>query len=226
MTYEWDFSQIFNDPDVWIEGLKGTVQLALAGLAIAVPVGLLLALLRISRIPVISYVVVWYINLVRAIPALVLIFWFFFALPVMAGVQMGELQAASFALGFQGAAFFAEVFRAGIQSVAHGQKEAGKASALTNRQIFVEIILPQAIRNSLPVLVTMTIELTKGTALAGSVGFPELAYKASELANRTYRPLEVYTTLALFYLVVISLMSHAGRILERRLSNSQHKAER
>lgn len=217
MSYSWDFTQIFASAPIWIDGAIGTLRLTSTALSLAIPLGLILAILRISGIWIVSRAAGWYINIARSTPALVLIFWFFFALPLIIDVQMNELTAATLALGLQGAAFFAEVFRSGIQSVHAGQWEAGKALALTNRQIFTYLILPQAVRNSLPVLITMTIELMKGTALAGSVGFPELAYRASEIANTTYRPLEAYTVLAIIFLVVMAALSQCGRMLERRL---------
>ena len=127
MEYIWDFGAVFRRSDLFIEGAIGTFRLAGMALALAIPLGLIVALLRLSRLPVISWVAVLYTDLFRTAPSIVLIYWFFFAFPLLAGVDFSAFAAASLALGLQAGAYMSEVFRGGIQSIKPGQWQAAKA---------------------------------------------------------------------------------------------------
>lgn len=220
LPYEWDFAIVWRFKDLLVAGSIGTIWLFAAAIAIAVPLGLVLAVARMSRIPIGSQLAVGYIDLFRASPALVLIIWFYFVLPILLGVEFSAFTAAMLALGLQAAAYFAEVFRSGIQSLGRGQVEAARSIGMSYAVALRYIILPQAVRRALPVFFTRLIELFKSTALAAAITYEELVYDATEIAARTFRPVETFTIVALIYFLVIFSMSQLTRRVERHLAVS------
>lgn len=218
MNYTWDFGAVWRNGDLLLEGLGASLVLAASALAIAAPLGLVLAVLRISRLPVVSQIAVAYIDFFRTAAALVLIFWFFYAFPILIGVRWSAYAAATLALGLQGAAYFAEVYRAGIQSISRRQWEGARSIGLTYLQCMRYVILPQAIRRMIPVFFTRVIELFKATSLAAAIAYPELAFKGSLIASSTYRPIETYTMIAAVYFVIVFSFSQGVRYLERRFA--------
>lgn len=220
MNYEWDFGAVWRHADLLLEGGIGTVSLTVSSFAIAMPLGLLLALLRMSKLPVVSGLVVAFIEIFRAAPAFVLIIWFYFALPILAKINFSPYTAAVLAVGLQSAAFFAEIFRGGIQSITRGQWEAARAIGMSHFLGLRHIILPQAIKRMVPVLFTRLIEIVKATSLAAVITYQELIFRANEIATQTFRPIETFTVVGLIYFCVIFAMSQLTRRLERRLAVS------
>ncbi|MFD1198109.1 amino acid ABC transporter permease [Brucella gallinifaecis] len=220
MSYQWDFGPVFRNYDLLIEGAYGTLVLVVLSMIIALPLGLALALLRLARIPFFSQAAAVYVEIFRAAPAIVLIYWFFFALPMIAGLNFSPITAASLAVGLQSAAFFCEVFRSGIGSVARGQWEAALALGMKRRSLFTSIILPQAMRNMLPIFLTRVIDLIKTTTLASIITYGEIVYKASQISSRTFRPIETFTVLGVIFFVVIFILSMISRGYERRLQKA------
>ena len=220
MHYEWDFSVVFRQFDFLLQGFLGTFELAGAALAIALPFGLMLAILRILRIPIVSPLVVLYIDLFRASATLVLIFWFFFAFPILINVSFGPFTAASLAIGLQAAAYLAEVYRSGILSVSRGQWEAARALGMRYPLVMRHVVLPQAIRWMIPVIFTRMIDVFKTTSLAATISYGELVYNAERLSSDTFRPIETFTVVALMFFVAIFTFSQLVRWLERHLARS------
>jgi polar amino acid transport system permease protein len=220
MHYEWDFSVVFRHFDFLLQGFLGTFELAGAALAIALPFGLVLAILRILRIPIVSPLVVLYIDLFRASATLVLIFWFFFAFPILINVSFGPFTAASLAIGLQAAAYLAEVYRSGILSVGRGQWEAARALGMRYPLVMRHVVLPQAIRWMIPVIFTRMIDVFKTTSLAATISYGELVYNAERLSSDTFRPIETFTIVALMFFVAIFTFSQLVRWLERHLARS------
>jgi len=220
MQYQWDFSVVFRHFDFLLQGAVGTIELTGVALAIAMPWGLVLAILRILRIPVLSQLAVAYIDLFRASASLVLIFWFFFAFPVLIHVDLGPFSAAALALGLQAAAYFAEVYRSGIQSIGRGQWDAARALGMRYSPAMLHVILPQAIRRVVPVIFLRIVDLLKTTSLAAAISFDELVHHAQRLASDTFRPVETFTVVALMFFVTIFTFSQLARWLERRLARS------
>lgn len=216
MNYTTDFSAVWRYSDLLLEGLYASLVLAGSALAIALPLGLVLAVLRLSKLPVISQIAVVYIDFFRTAASLVLIFWFFYAFPILIGVRWNAYSAATLALGLQSGAYFAEVFRSGIQSISFRQWEGAKSIGFNYFQCMRYVVLPQAIRRMIPVFFTRVIELFKTTSLAAAITYPELAYKASLIASMTYRPIETYTAIAGIYFVIVFSLSQGVRMLERR----------
>ena len=203
-----------------IGGLWDTILLSATAMAISVLVGIAVALPGVGRNRWGRRFNVVYVEVVRAIPILVLILWVYYGLPVVAGVAINVFWAGVLALALSDSAFEAEIFRAGIQAIPKGQTEAAQSMGLNRLQTMRLVILPQAIRRILPPLANQFAYMLKMSALVSVIGMQELTRRANELVVTEYRPLEIYTVLVLEYLVLILLVSQAVRWLERRMSRS------
>lgn len=218
MDYEWDFAAVFRHSEFLFEGAKGTFRLAGMAMLIAIPLGLAVALLRLARVPVVSWVAVLYTELFRTSPSIVLIYWFFFAFPLLAGVNFTTFAAVSLALGLQTGAYMSEVFRGGIESIKPGQWQAAKALGMGATCTLRYVVLPQAVRRMLPVFFTRLTELFKTTSLAAAISYAEIVQMAQRTSSETFRPIETFTVVALFFFVVIFGTSQVVRLAERRLA--------
>ena len=218
--YHWDFTPVLQNSGLLAQGLLNTLKLTATALAFGVPLGLALALLRLSGRRSLAWPAGFVIEFFRTTPPLVQLFWFFFALPILLHVEMTPFVAAALTFSIQSAAFFAEVFRGGIVSIDKGQWEGAQAIGMTHAQCMRRVILPQAIKRMIPAFMERSIELMKTTTLVATVSYADLLFQANELAQKTFRPLEVFTATALIYFAVIfgaSLLSHR---VERRLAVS------
>lgn len=227
-TYSWGWYVVLPTTPQGLDNIRflasgfgWTIALSVAAMAISVPLGLLVALPGLSRRRLPRALNHAYVELVRAVPVLVLLLWVYYGLPVVFGVSLGAFTAAVLALAVSDSAFEAEIFRAGIQSVARGQHEAADALGLGWWVKMRHIVLPQALRRILPPLGNQFVYMLKMSALASVIGLPELTRRASELVVNVYRPLEIYTFLVLEYLLLILLVSRAVRMLERRMARSE-----
>jgi polar amino acid transport system permease protein len=219
-VYTWDFSPVLANSGLLVEGLVNTLKVTGTALSCGVPLGLALALLRLSKQRYLSWPAGFLIEFFRTTPPLVQLFWFFFALPILIRVEMTPFMAASLTFSLQSAAFFAEVFRGGIVSIDKGQWEAAHAIGMDNSQAMRRIILPQAIKRMIPAFMERAIELMKTTTLVATVSYADLLFQANELAQKTFRPLEVFTVVALIYFTIITAASWLVHRLEKRLAVS------
>jgi polar amino acid transport system permease protein len=204
-----------------LSGLYYTITLSVTAIAISIVVGLLIALPGLSSNRVMRGTNRVYVEIVRAVPILVLILWVYYGLPQMAGITIGVFWAGVIALAVSDSAFEAEIFRAGIQSIDKGQYEAAHTISLSYVDTMRYVILPQAIRRVLPALGNQLVYMLKMSSLVSVIGMQELTRKANELVVTEYRPLEIYTVLVIEYLVVILLVSAMVRRLERRLQSDE-----
>jgi polar amino acid transport system permease protein len=218
MSYQWDFTPVLADWDLLAAGLLNTLKVTAVALVFGLALGLTLALLRLSPRRLLSWPAGLVIEVFRTTPPLVQLFWFFFALPLIANIEMTPYLAAIVTFSIQSAAFFAEVFRAGIQSIERGQWEGGMAIGLSRRQTLGRIVLPQAITRMIPAFLERSIELMKTTTLVATIAYADLLFQANSIAQKSYRPLETFTVAALVYFVVIFGFSMAARRVERRLA--------
>lgn len=218
--YQWNFEPVFRYSDLLVEGILGTLQLSAASLALAVPLGFLWAVLRLSRRPLLSRLGTAIVYVLRSSALMVLIFWFYFALPSILSSSVSPFLAATLALGIQSSGYFAELFRGGIVSIAPGQWEAGKGLGLNPRQTMRYVILPQALRRMLPVFLLTSIDLVKATSLAAVITFQDLTYAATRIAAETYRPLETYAVVALIYFALFSSAAALSAMVEKRLATA------
>ncbi len=170
------------------------------------------------RLPVISLAALAYTELFRTAPSIVLIYWFFFALPLLVGIDFTTFTAVALALGLQAGAYMAEVFRGGILAVKPGQWQAAKAIGMGPAMTLRHVVLPQAVRHMIPIFFTRVTELFKTTSLAAAISYAEVVQMASRTASETFRPIETFTVVALFFFLVIFAASRLVRLAERRLA--------
>jgi len=202
-------------------GLGLTVSLAVSAILISVALGVLLALAALSGSRLLRGISRVYVECFRAIPLLVLLLWVYYGLPVVSGLQFGAFTAGVISLALSDSAFEAEVFRAGIQAVPKGQREAAYSLGLSRGYTFRFIVFPQAIRMILPALGNQFVYVLKMSSLVSVIGLQELTRRANELNVTEYRPLEIYSLLVLEYLVLILITSWGVRRLEARLNRNQ-----
>ncbi|MDG1339885.1 MAG: amino acid ABC transporter permease [Paracoccaceae bacterium] len=202
-------------------GAYNTILMSLTAILISVVVGLLVALPGLSDKRGWRIFNRTYVEVVRAVPILVLILWVYYGLPTLTGLTLNVFWAGVLALALSDSAFQAEIFRAGIQSIGKGQYEAAQSISLNYRDTMRYIILPQAIRRILPALGNQLVYMLKMSSLVSVIGMQELTRKANELVVSEYRPLEIYTILVLEYLVLILIVSAGVRWLERRMTASE-----
>ncbi len=217
MGYDWDFTPVVQNAGLLLEGLWGTLAITAAALAFGLPLGFGGALLRLSGRPVPSAIGRFYVTLFRSTPPLVLLFWAFYALPLLIGVRMTPFMAAAATLAMQSGAFFAEVFRGGIVSIERGQWEAGRALGMGSATLMRRIVLPQAIRRMIPAFLDRLVELLKTTSLVSAIAYADLLYQAITLSASTFRPLEIFTAVAAIYFLVLFSISLLVRRVEARL---------
>ncbi len=218
--HPWNFGPVWAHADLLAAGLLATLRVTGTALAFGIPLGLALALMRLSRRRALRWPAGAVIEVFRTTPPLVQLFWFFFALPILIEVEMTPYVAAALTFSIQSSAFFAEVFRGGIVSVERGQWEAAHALGMDRRQALRRVVLPQAVQRMLPAFLERAIELMKTTTLVATVSYADLLFQATEVAQKTFRPLEVYTAAALIYFVVIWGASLVARQFERRVALS------
>lgn len=198
-----------------LDGLQTTFTIWAISLCGGLLLGIVLAVLRLSRIPAVAWAAAAYVNLLRAVPLLLLIFWFYFLVPLVLGHPVGGVVSALIGFTLFEAAYFCEIVRSGIQSVRRGQIQAGLASGLTYRQTMRWIVLPQALRNMLPVLLTETINLFKSTALVYVVGVRDFLTAASVIGTRDNNLVQIYLLAAVVYFVLCLAASLGVSRLQR-----------
>jgi glutamate/aspartate transport system permease protein len=201
-----------------VKGLLFSVQLTVIATVGGIVVGTFLALMRLSGKSILVYPATFYINTMRSIPLVMVILWFFLLIPMLIGKPIGaDLSATITFIAFE-AAFFAEIVRAGIQSVPRGQAYAGEALGMTYGQNMRLVVLPQAFRNMIPVFMTQTIILFQDTSLVYAIGAYDLL-KGFEIAGKNYgRPIETYILAAATYFVICFSLSKAVRAIQAKVA--------
>jgi polar amino acid transport system permease protein len=212
MHYQWDFSVVFRDDGLFVRGMLETLRLTASSLLLAVP------LARMAPVRLLSWAARAVIDFFRTSALFVLIVWFYFAFPVVFQISVSAFQAATLAIGLQASAYFAEIFRAGINAVGKGQWQAAQALGLRFPMTLRLIVLPQALQRILPVFCNLVIDTVKNTSFAAAIAYGELTYQGSRVASETYRPIETFTVIAVFYFVIIWSASRLVGLLERRMS--------
>jgi His/Glu/Gln/Arg/opine family amino acid ABC transporter permease subunit len=200
-----------------LRGAVVTVEITFASLAVAVVFGLMLALLRHARVPLLSPLATAYIELLRAIPVLTTLFIIYFGL-AYAGIRFSSFAAAVTGLGMLGAAYMAEIHRAGIESVHREQREAALSLGMTPAKAMRYVVLPQAFRVITPPTANYAIGLLKDTAVVSTVAAPELLFAAKTLVSQTLLPMQVYMLAAFVYLGLSLPLARFAHFVEARLS--------
>ena len=206
-----------------IDGLYYTIALSVTAILISIFLGLVVALPGLARQRPPRMVNRVYVELVRAVPILVLILWVYYGLPQVADISISVFWAGVLALAISDSAFQAEIFRAGIQSIDRGQHEAAHSISLSYVDKMRFVILPQAIKRILPALGNQLVYMLKMSSLVSVIGMEELTRRANELVVTEYRPLEIYTILVIEYLVLILVVSAGVRWLEMRMGAADRR---
>jgi His/Glu/Gln/Arg/opine family amino acid ABC transporter permease subunit len=213
-----DLRVILENLPYMLTGLQMTVMLSVVGMAGSFVGGAAFAMLRLSPWWWVRWPAILYIDIVRTVPLIMVIFWAFFLMPVLTGHATTPVKAAIFALILFNTSYMAEVIRAGIQSIPKGQTEASRAIGLTYLQAMRHVVLPQALRHMSPALVSRFIALFMGTSLVYIIGVTEFFRAANNVNNRVYRSYEIYGFVAIVYFVCCYALSLASSALERRFA--------
>ena len=200
-----------------LSGLTTTIYISVVSIVISMFLGLIVAIPSLAKNKFLTYINIGYVEIVRAVPLLVLILWIYYGLPIMTGISFSPFVSGIIALAISESAFQAEIFRAGINSIKKAQWEAGSSLGLSFFKRLRLVILPQAIKNILPAIGNQFVYVLKMSSLVSIIGIGDLTRKANELVVTTYRPLEIYTFLILEYLVLILIVSFFVRKLEKNL---------
>ena len=208
------------------EGMTFTITLTLIAMTGGIIFGTLLAMMRLSALKPVSMLAGAYVNLMRSIPLVLVIFWFFFLVPYIGAwitgasqpIRVGAWMSAVITFTMFEAAYYCEIMRAGIQSIARGQVWSGYALGLNYWQTMGYIVLPQAFRNMVPVLLTQTIILFQDTSLVYVISATDFLGAASKVANRDYRLVEMYTFVAVVYFIISYTLSLVVKRLQTRIA--------
>lgn len=218
--YEFDWDAVFANPELLRSGLRNTLWIASVSMVFATVLGMVIALLRTSRVAPCRWIATVYINAIRGIPLLVLIIYVYFGLPLFLGIEprtFTKFKAGVLALTLFHTAFMAEVFRTGLTAVPPGQREAALSLGMGRIRAFTTIRLPQAIRVAVPAWGNDFVGLVKDTSLVGVIGIFELYRTGQEMASDTFKPFEVWTGVAIMYIGIVVVIDILVRLTERRL---------
>ncbi len=214
MVYDWNFGVIWQYRGVYWNGALVTLALSFSSLIFAMVLGLIVGIARQSKTWVISVPASWYVEIIRDTPLLVQIIWIFYCLPILIGVEMTAFWSAVITISVHFSAYIAEIIRAGIASIDKGQVDATKVLGLSYFQAMKRIVLPQAYRRMLPPLVNNFADLIKLSALASIIGVYELLHSIDNIIMNTFRPLELYSALAILYFIIIFPVAFGARLME------------
>lgn len=215
MGYQYDWSVISRNMDVFIDGALKTLEISALALLIGIPIGIIVGMGRVSRNRVIRLLSSIYVEVMRGVPLLVLLIWIFFVLGQF--LKLGAYWGAILGLAIFTGAFIAEIVRSGIQGVPKGQMEAARSSGMSYTQAMRYIILPQAFRRVLPPLASQFIILIKDSSLVSVISAADLTLNAKNLVATSFRSLEVWTFVAVIYFIMTFSLSLIIRYFEKRL---------
>ncbi|MDW7671171.1 MAG: amino acid ABC transporter permease [Bacillota bacterium] len=212
-----DFRFIAQYKDLYLTGTRNTIILAILAVFFGVILGLVLALMRRSKIKPITFLASAYIEFIRGTPLLVQLFIIFYGLPVVTGMRFPDFLAGVIALSLNSAAYVAEIIRAGLQSVDKGQMEAARSLGMTNNLAMRHIIIPQAFKNILPALGNEFIVVIKESAIVSVIGIYDIMRSANIVRGITYRPFEPLIVAAVIYFILTFTLSNLLGVAERRM---------
>jgi polar amino acid transport system permease protein len=214
MSYTWRFDVVWDYRAVFLRGVLVTGELTGGALVLGLALGLVLGMAKGSRLWILRVPATVYVEFFRSTPTLVQLVWIYYSMPILTGLQLSSTVSVIVGLGLNAAAYFAEIFRAGIASIDRGQMHAAQSIGMRYSQAMRRIILPQAIRRMVPPFMNEVANLIKLSTLASVLAVSELLHEAQNLITNTFRPLEVYTTLAIVFAIIIFPIIYLSRRLE------------
>jgi polar amino acid transport system permease protein len=221
MNHRWDFASVFANTDALLVGAVGTMRIFAICLVLGLSLGLVVGLGRYSRRAWLYFPATAFVEFFRNTPVLVQILWFYFALPILMPFSTSPLAAATLGISLNSAAFSAEIYRGGIQSIERGQWDGARAIGMSWHQSMVRIILPQALKRMTPALTNRAIEIFKMSTLASAVAYTELLQQGKLIASLNFNPIEAYTAVAVIFFVILWPMVQLTYVLERRLRRDE-----
>jgi polar amino acid transport system permease protein len=217
MSYDWSFPALVQFKQAFLYGAFNTLTVAVGSIVLGLVIGLPAGLAKETNFAPLRWASTAYIELIRGTPALVQIVWLYYCLPILVGVQLGALTTLILALGIHSGAYVAEIFRAGINAIDKGQLAAAFAIGMSYPKALRRIILPQAAQKMIPPFINEFANLMKLTTLGSVIAFSELLHQSNAVIAQIYRPLEVYTALAIVFFVLTYPVIYLSRRLELRL---------
>jgi polar amino acid transport system permease protein len=217
-TYRFRWDIVWDSFDFLMSGLQLTLLISAVTLVLALVGGLVIALLELSRWRALRFLGIAWGELIRNTPILVQLLWVYYVLPIVFDVGIDALTACIIGLSVYSSAFIAEAYRAGIQAVPFGHREAAQVLGLSPGQTFRRIVLPQAIRLTLPPLAANFVQLIKYSSLGSVISVTEITRRGMELSSSTFRPLEIFTFIAVVYFFICWPLTMSLRAWERRLA--------
>jgi polar amino acid transport system permease protein len=217
----WDFASVLDNREALIAGAIGTVRLFAICLVCGLGFGLVVGLGRYARTRWFNWPATLFVEFFRNTPVLVQILWFYFALPIVAPFEISPLAAAALGISLNAAAFSADIYRGGIQSIERGQWDGARAIGMSWGQAMRRIILPQALKRMTPALTSRAIEVFKSTTLASTVAYVELLQQGKLIASLNFNPIEAYTTVAVIFFVFLWPLVQLTYALERRMKRAE-----
>ncbi|MDT0172193.1 MULTISPECIES: amino acid ABC transporter permease [unclassified Exiguobacterium] len=202
----------------FLEGLQVTLYIFIIAVIVGFLIGLVVALMRLSPLKILNAIAIIYIDVIRGTPFIVQLFFIYFGLNSLEWLSMDRMYAGILTVAINAGAYFAEIIRAGIQSIDKGQTEAARSLGMTGRQTMVQIILPQAFRRMLPTITNQSIISLKDTSLLSIIGIADLTQQGQVQQSTTFEPFIVWSVVGLMYFVIIYLLSFVAKFLERRFT--------
>ena len=221
VTYNWDFSFLWMYRWLLLKGIGFTVLYTIGSILFGLMLGLVVGLLRLSKSWLVNFPLVAYIEAFRCTPLLVQIIWFYYAFPVLVGVDMPAAVAGMLVLSLYTGAFYAEIFRGGVVSIERGQWDAARAIGMRQVQVLRRVVLPQAVKRMIPPFINQSIIQLKNTSLVSTIAVSDLLYQGQLITSATYRPLETYTAVAVAYAAILIPLTIIVRRGEKRLAVSE-----
>lgn len=218
MSYTWRFDLVWTYRNVFLEGIAGTLALTCLSMLFGLIFGVVVGIGRLSHSRAVSVTSGAFIEVFRDTPILVQLVWIYYCFPIITGLRLDAFWSAVLALSLHATAYLGEVYRAGIASIDRGQTEAARSLGMSWWQAMRRIVLPQAIRRVLPPMLNVFADFMKASALASIIGVWELFRQASNVITTIYRPLEVYTAMAIVYFCLIFPFVWAAPRVERMLA--------
>jgi polar amino acid transport system permease protein len=218
---KWDFASVFANTDALLVGAVGTLRIFVICLVLGLSLGLVVGLGRYARNRWLYYPATAFVEFFRNTPVLVQILWFYFALPILLPFSISPLISAALGISLNSAAFSAEIFRGGIQSIDGGQWDGARALGMRFGQAMQRIILPQAIKRMMPALTNRAIEIFKMSTLASVVAYVELLQQGKLIASLNYNPIEAYTAVAVIFFIFLWPLVQCSYFMERRLRRDE-----
>jgi His/Glu/Gln/Arg/opine family amino acid ABC transporter permease subunit len=217
LVASYDWSLVWDNKEAFARGLATAMEVAGVAIVISVVVGLLLAMARMSK-PPLSWLAAAYINIFRGVPALVSVIWVYFGWSLLLGISFTVFQAGVIALVLLYGAFISEIYRAALEAIPRGQREAGLALGMHPVRVFVQIVLPQATKIAIPNIGSMFIGMVKDTSTFTVIGLLEVVRVTQNLNSTTFQPFVLYTAAAGVYVIAAFVLDFVFRTVEKSLA--------